>query len=141
MTQTEPIRLLTTRAVSCSPVSGWANYPLMIAVCSARGHARAAGLLTDISSFLAARRHNGRRGPIEYFRAPPAPEIRLHAGFEAGARISGRGESTALCDVIHGGFPVTEFISVRSELSRAPMNRSLDWGSRQTRLGSVGSSI
>jgi hypothetical protein len=25
--------------------------PLMIAVCSARGHARAAGLLTDISSF------------------------------------------------------------------------------------------
>ncbi|MWL88454.1 hypothetical protein GA566_13565 [Cupriavidus sp. SW-Y-13] len=113
----------------------------MNAVCSARGQARAAGLLTDISSFLAARRHDGRRGPIEYSRARPAPEIRLYAGFVTSARISCRRERTMPRGATRDGFPATEFISVRLEKCRAPMNRSLDWGSRQTRLGSVGSSI
>jgi len=111
----------------------------MIAVCSARGHARAAGLLSDISSFLAARRPDGRRGPIEYSRARLAPEVRLDAGLSASARISCRRERTALRDMGRGGFPATEFISVRPKPCRAPMNRSLDWGMRQTRLGSVGS--
>lgn len=141
MTQTEPIRLLTTRAVSSSPVTGWASYLPMIAVCSARGQARTAGLLSDISSFLAARRHDGRRGPIEYSRARRARGIRLCTGIAASAGILRRRECTAMRDTGRGGFPVTEFISVRSMLCRAPMNRSLDWGTRQTRLGSVGSLI
>ncbi|RZT41097.1 hypothetical protein EV147_0083 [Cupriavidus agavae] len=141
MTQTEPIRFSTTRAVCCSPMTGWASYPLMIAVCGARGQARAAGLLTDISSFLVARRHDGRRGPVEYSRARPAPGIRLYAGSAASARIPCRRVRPAPRAEARGGFPATEFISVRSEMCRAPMNRSLDWGARRARLGSVGSSI
>ncbi|MNL02608.1 hypothetical protein D3C87_1231200 [compost metagenome] len=134
MTQTKPMRLLKTRAVSCSPVTGWASYPRMIAVCRARGHARTAGLLTDISSFLVVRRRNGRRGPIEYSRARHAPDTRLQAGFAArGGPL--RCRLNAACR----GIPATEFISVRPKLCRAPMNRSLDWSHAVSRFGSVGS--
>lgn len=141
MTQTEPKRLLTTRAVSSCPVTGWASYPRMIAVCSARGHARTADLLTDISSFQAVRRHDGRCGPIEFSRARHRPEICLSAGSSARSRMPGRRDRTAASAYIRagsGGFPATEFISVRSMLCRAPMNRSLDWDMRSCCVSRIG---
>ncbi|AZG15294.1 hypothetical protein EHF44_08005 [Cupriavidus pauculus] len=122
-------------------MTGWASYPRRIAVCSARGQARAAGKLTDISSYQAARRHDGRRGPIEYSRARHAPETRLDAGVAARARILRCREDTVPRHAGRGRCPVTEFISVRLTKCRAPMNRSLGWGQAGTRLGPVGSSI
>jgi hypothetical protein len=98
----------------------------MNAACRARGQARTAGQLSDISSFLAVRRLNGRCGLIEYSRAH-VPETRLRAR-------SGR-QVTAT-----GGAPATKFISVQQWSGRTPMNRSLDWGrAAVVRLGSVGS--
>ncbi|MNT06261.1 hypothetical protein D3C72_1409190 [compost metagenome] len=128
MTQTRPDRLLKTRAVSLGPVTGWTSYHRMMnAACRARGHARTAGLLSDTSSLMAARRLNGRRGLIEYSRARHVPETRLRA--RTGRQV------TAM-----GGAPATEFISVQPQMRRAPMNRSLDWGCAAVlRLGSVGS--
>jgi len=144
LTQTEPKWLFKTRAVSSCPVTVWASYPRMIAVRSARGHARTVDLLTDISSFQAARRHDGRCGQIEFSRARLSPGIRLSAGFAARSRMPGRRGHTAMSAQVRAGrgcLPATEFISVRSMLRRAPMNRSLDWGTCKTRLGSVGSPI
>ncbi|WP_231906800.1 hypothetical protein [Cupriavidus sp. D384] len=97
-------------------------------------------MLTDISSIQAARRHDGRRGPIEYSRARHAPEIRLYAGFAASARISRCREDTALRDTGRGGIPATEFISVRFKLSCADESLAR-LGHVSMRLGSVGSSI
>ncbi|AQV95569.1 hypothetical protein BJN34_16945 [Cupriavidus necator] len=99
----------------------------MNAACRARGQARTAGQLSDISSFLAVRRLNGRCGLIEYSRARHVPETRLRA--RSGRQVTAR-----------GGAPATEFISVQQLSGRTPMNRSLDWGSAEVaRLGSVGS--
>lgn len=127
MTQTWPSRLLKTRAVSLGPLTGWTSYHRMNAACRARGHARTAGLLSDISSFQAARRPDWRGGPIEYSRARQVPRSRL--------RVRDCREVTAM-----GGAPATEFISVQPQSGRAPMNRSLDWGRAVvSRLGSVGS--
>jgi hypothetical protein len=127
LTQTRPDSLTKTRAVSFGPVTGWASYPKMNAVYSARGQARTADLPSDISSFLAARRLNGRCGLIEYSRAWHVPGACLQA------RTCRHGAAS-------GGAPATEFISVRPTLCRAPMNRSLDWGRMAvSHLGSVGS--
>lgn len=127
MTQTRPDRLLKTRAVSLGPLTGWTRYHRMNAACRARGQARTAGQLSDISSILAARRLNGRCGLIEYSRARHVPETRLRA--RAGRQV------TAM-----GGVPATEFISVQQWSGRTPMNRSLDWGRAAVAcLGSVGS--
>uniref|UniRef100_Q46X99 Uncharacterized protein n=1 Tax=Cupriavidus pinatubonensis (strain JMP 134 / LMG 1197) TaxID=264198 RepID=Q46X99_CUPPJ len=88
MTQTKPNRLLKTRAVSFGPETGWVSYLKMNAVCRARGHARTAGKPSDISSLLAARRLDGRRGPIEYSGARQVPGARLRARLAASASLS-----------------------------------------------------
>jgi len=75
----------------------------MIAVRSARGHARTVDLLTDISSFQAARRHDGRCGQIEFSRARLSPGIRLSAGFAARSRMPGRRGHTAMSAQVRAG--------------------------------------
>ena len=126
MTQTKPDRLLKTRAVSFGPLTGWAGYLKMNAVCRARGHARTAGKPSDISSLLAAHRQTWRCGPIENSRARHVPGACL--------RVRACRQFVATSDG-----PDTEFISVRRQPCRAPMNRSLDWGGSVLHLGSVGS--
>ncbi|RLK44123.1 hypothetical protein C7417_0100 [Cupriavidus plantarum] len=137
MTQNKPSWLLKTRAVSCSPLTGWASYPLTIAIRRARGLARTVEPLTDISSFRTVRPRDARRGPIEFSRARLARETRVKTAnavfgdiLRSRFRTAGR------------GVPATEFISVRPTFftcCRAPMNRSLDWGQAVSHLGSVGS--
>ena len=134
MTQTRTGWLLTTRAVSCGPWSGWAGssgYLDVDDVCLARTMTAIAALPSDNSYCYAACRPTARER-IEY----------------RGTRRMGDandGVASRHGSLVSNGASATEFISARRWLCSAPMNRSLGWGSsiapRVGRVANFGHSI